>query len=370
VAIVGAGITGALLADALTGAGKSVVVLDRRPSGQGSTAACTGILSYEVDVGLVELAERLGEARAVRSYQACVRGVGWISDLVGGLPDDCGFAWKPSLYLAHRKRHAKGLEAEAALRERHGFDVELLNAVQVRAIHGLDGHAALRTTTAAVVDAVRLTRALLDRARRRGAVVCTATTMTDWSGDRDGATVGTTRGRFHAGSLVFATGYETPPGLGDDIVQLNSSYALASFPLPEEGRAATDLIIWNTERPYFYLRPAEGNRVVIGGGDVPFRDAEVRDRLLPGRIRALERRLEAMFPTLRTETEHAWAGTFGETRDGLPYVGACAGFPAALFALGYGGNGMVFSAVAAEILRGVILGEGHGDLDLFAFDRE
>src|SRR4051812_21798084 len=75
VAVVGAGITGALIADALTSNGLGVTVLDRRSPGEGSTAVSTGILTYELDVELTELVERIGETRAVRAYRAAVEGV-------------------------------------------------------------------------------------------------------------------------------------------------------------------------------------------------------------------------------------------------------------------------------------------------------
>ena len=45
---------------------------------------------------------------------------------------------------------------------------------------------------------------------------------------------------------------------------------------------------------------------------------------------------------------YAWAGTFATTPDGLPYVGTHAKYPRTWFALGYGGNGITFSVVAAN----------------------
>ena len=70
--MIGAGITGALVADALAGAGASVVVLDRRAPACGSTAASTSLLSYEIDVGLVELVDMIGRDEAVRGYRLSI----------------------------------------------------------------------------------------------------------------------------------------------------------------------------------------------------------------------------------------------------------------------------------------------------------
>jgi glycine/D-amino acid oxidase-like deaminating enzyme len=110
--------------------------------------------------------------------------------------------------------------------------------------------------------------------------------------------------------------------------------------------------------------------VIIGGEDVGFRDAVWRDRLMPGKTRALEALLADLRRTDKMETEFAWAGTFGETRDGMPCIGPVPGAPRALAALGYGGNGIVFSVLASRILRDIILGEGHEDAELFTLDRD
>ena len=44
------------------------------------------------------------------------------------------------------------------------------------------------------------------------------------------------------------------------------------------------------------------------------------------------------------------------------------GFPA-YFALGYGGNGITFSVVAAQIIRDLFLGKGNSDAEIFRFGR-
>jgi glycine/D-amino acid oxidase-like deaminating enzyme len=70
------------------------------------------------------------------------------------------------------------------------------------------------------------------------------------------------------------------------------------------------------------------------------------------------------------ELAYGWAGTFGETRDSLPYIGAHPrGDPRVLYALGYGANGMPFSAIAAEVLAASVLGKSHRYQRTFACDR-
>ena len=52
VIVVGAGISGALMAEALSRAGRSVLILDRRPPVRGSTPASTAMIQHEIDVPL------------------------------------------------------------------------------------------------------------------------------------------------------------------------------------------------------------------------------------------------------------------------------------------------------------------------------
>jgi len=168
---------------------------------------------------------------------------------------------------------------------------------------------------------------------------------------------------------VYAMGYEMPAQLRAGMVALHTTYALVTEPLEDLGSWNAASIVWETGRPYFYMRSTPDSRVMIGGADAPFKDAAWRDRLMPGRTKRLEKRLREWLPTVTTQTAFVWAGTFGETRDGLPYIGPMADCPQALYALGYGGNGITFGAVAARIVADICLGRPNEDADLFRLDR-
>ena len=69
------------------------------------------------------------------------------------------------------------------------------------------------------------------------------------------------------------------------------------------------------------------------------------------------------------EVAYAWAGTFGETKDGLAYIGEPPEVPNAYFALGYGGNGITYSMIAAGIIADLCLGRENPDAQIFRFGR-
>jgi hypothetical protein len=122
--------------------------------------------------------------------------------------------------------------------------------------------------------------------------------------------------------------------------------------------------------PYLYLRTTADNRAIIGGGDVDFQNDQLRDALRAEKTATLHSEFCRMFPYIRCEQACSWTGTFGETADSLAYIGEPAQHPGVYFALGYGGNGITYSVLAAEIIRDALLGEENPSAHLFRFDRQ
>lgn len=357
VAVIGAGITGAMVAYRLSKMGKRVVVLDRRDACFGSTSATTGLLLYEIDVPLVELAKLIGQRDAELAYQLSYESIDRIRSLVAEVDADCDFENKTSIYLADSPAAASMLQAEAAARQSIGLQVEYLSAGEVRERYGLEGPAALATTQAGSCDAYQFAHALLQRAICNGAAVYDRTEAESFEpGDRH-VTMRTNRGfRVVADSVVVAAGYESQSMLAEDIVELNTTYALVSQPLASVAPWNRDWMMWETKDPYLYLRCTADNRLLVGGEDDDFHDPVQRDLNLDVRVREIERKVRALIPDLDWEVEHAWAGTFGKTHDGLAYIGRSPEHPQMLFACGFGGNGITFSSIASDLIANTLCG--------------
>jgi glycine/D-amino acid oxidase-like deaminating enzyme len=128
-------------------------------------------------------------------------------------------------------------------------------------------------------------------------------------------------------------------------------------------------LIWETATPYLYLRTTNDNRILIGGKDIPFTNPVKRDRLINQKTKTLERSFTKLFPEIGFKTDFKWAGAFASTKDGLPYIGSIPQKPHTYFALGFGGNGITFSAIAANIIRDLLAGKKNADAGIFSFDR-
>ena len=82
IAIISAGISGALIADQLCKAGYKTAIFDRRHAGMGSTAASTSLLQYEIDTPLYQLTEMIGKEKAERAYKLCSEAIDTIGEIV------------------------------------------------------------------------------------------------------------------------------------------------------------------------------------------------------------------------------------------------------------------------------------------------
>ncbi len=371
VAVVGGGVTGALAAYHLAEAGARVVVLDRRAIGCGSTAASTGLLQYEIDVPLYKLIDLVGADHARRAYRACVCVLGDFRALVARLDDDCDLVPRPSLYLGCESDDAEELRREHVARRAIGIDVQLLVQADLRQHFGIDRPAALWSRDAMEVDPYRLTMSLLRGAAARGARVFDETTVERYEPDEEGVTLASDRGpAVRASRVVFATGYETPEFLDREICDLRSTYALVSQPLDGLDEAWRErCLIWESGDPYFYARTTADGRAMVGGEDEDTADPRRRDVLIDEKARVLTEKFNGLLPALRVEPQFRWAGTFAQTKDGLPYIGTTPRFPLGYFALGYGGNGITFSLIAAQVIRDAYLGRANEDAELFRFGR-
>lgn len=369
VVIIGGGVTGALCAYHLIEAGVPCVVVDARSIGTGSTCASTALLQYEIDTPLHELIGHVGLSHAVRAYQASVYSVNALIELASRLGNS-SIQPRKSVQYASRERHVRSLKEEAEIRNTCGIPVELLIGAETRQALPFEAPAALRSELAAEADAWRLTHALHDHSRAAGVQVYERTAIVDFHDDRTSIRLRTADGcTLRAKHLIYATGYASVDLLPEKVVDMHSTYALVTCAgtLAEPWPGAA--LIWETAQPYLYLRTAPQGRIIVGGRDEPFRSPALRDALLQRKTDALLRDLSRLLPDVQMRSEFAWCGTFGTTKDGLPYIDRHPRRRSSWFALGMGGNGITFSVLAAQIIRDGILGVPNPHMDLFRFDR-
>ncbi len=377
VAVLGAGITGAMCAALLVDEGLDVMLIDKHSVASGSTSANTALLLFEPDQPLYRLSQMLGEKDADTVYRLCHEALDDVAELARRVDeaDQSGisgahFAWRPSLILARKGKDMGRLYREYEARLRHGYPTALLNREEIESRYSFSAPAALWSEHAAQMDPYRFTRGLVAEAAGRGLRVHEQTAVAEYEPEDEGAVLTTERGhRVRARHLIFATGYESERYTSRKLAHDNATFAILTEPLDEIAGWPDRALVWETAESYIYLRVTEDRRILIGGLDEKTVDAAQRDAMLPDKSRQLLERLRAMFPDIDPRIARSWTGTFLTTHDSLPYVGQLPEAPHAWFALAYGGNGTTFAMIAATMLRDAIMGRPREEAELFRFDR-
>lgn len=371
VAILGAGITGALIADEFAAHGHDVAVIEQRDVGWGSTAASTALLQYEIDTHMVDLARQYGEADAALAYRACADAIPMLQARATDIRD-VDFARMRSLYYASKRRHRADLQDEFALRKKHGLDVEWLEPDDIHERYGFNAPAAILSGLAARVDPYRMAYRLLMRLQKRGAGVFDRTAVERIATSARGVELRTSDGHaIRARHVVLAAGYANQRWLKQKVARNRSSYAFITDPIAGDALGSLrDTMAWESARPYLYLRSTGDGRLLVGGEDDAIDVPARRDAQVEKKARTLMKQVEALFPHLPMTPAFSWAGTFAETDDGLPFFGAHEQHgPRVLFAMAYGGNGITYSMLGAGLLRALIERRRHPLAKLFSFAR-
>lgn len=372
IAIIGSGITGALVAHELCSHGFKCAVFDKRAIATGSSAASTAQLQYEIDVPLHELLKKVSERTAVTAYKASLQSITDIETVFRKTRLDAEFERKSSLYLASDSKGLKEIGKELEARMKYGIPVAFLAADDLKSAYNIERPGALKNNEAAQMDTYKSAISLLQyHHKKNGLDLYPYTDIVKHQGTATGYDLYTASGKIITCKyLVIASGYEAGKFLPEKVMDLLSTYALVTEPMRPDQLWHEESLIWETARPYFYLRTTRDNRIMMGGEDIRFKNEKLRDALLAKKTNKLLDKFKTLFPATDIKCEMAWCGTFSATKDGLPYIGEHPALKNMFFALGYGGNGITFSMIAAQVIRNRLSGTKDERAAVFGFERK
>ncbi|PZU06334.1 FAD-binding oxidoreductase [Sphingomonas sp.] len=366
IAILGSGIVGAVIADRLSDGRRRIALFDRRPPGCGSTAASTAEIMWAMDVPMSHLARNMGEAEAVRRWRRVHEAVRDFAYRIDALGIEAGRIERPTLYLAGTILGEDGLAREAEMHRRHGLPSTFLRGEETQARFDIAPRAAIASQGGFEIEPVRLCHAMLDRACRKGATLTWPVDIAALHPADGGVRLETDDGRTcHARDVILATGYERAPLFLPPVFGLHSTFAIATPP----GRASLwreQAMIWEASDPYLYVRTDRRGRIIAGGEDIDSSDEAGRDALLGAKAGTIAAKLETMLQSGPIAIDRRWTATFGSSPDGLPAIGPVATMPNVWMAAGYGGNGIAFASLAAQMLERELGGEPDPDRDCFS----
>ncbi|TIX90672.1 FAD-binding oxidoreductase [Rhizobium sp. P44RR-XXIV] len=366
VIIVGAGISGALMAHALSGKNLRVLVVDRRSPVQGSSLASTAMIQHEIDVPLHVLQKTMGVREAQRVWQRSASAVEQLAGIVHDLNVKCSFQRKRTLFLAGEEYGSRALKAEWEARNEAGIGADLLGASMLREQFQIVRTAAIDSTISASANPAQLTAGVLRRVGMHGTEIVSGVDIKDVRAFDEDVVLSTSEGALlSARHVVFCTGYEFLESLANKSQKVISTWALASRPKLKRPDWLDQYLVWEGSDPYLYFRSTPDGRVILGGEDENGEDAYKDEAKRARKTKALVEKLADLTGIAIGKPEFEWSAAFAVTPDGLPMIGRVPHMKNVFVTMGFGGNGITFSQIAAELIAGEILGHHDADWDLF-----
>jgi glycine/D-amino acid oxidase-like deaminating enzyme len=277
------------------------------------------------------------------------------------------------VYWTSRVDVARDLRRELERRRAAGIAGRWLDTSALKRRLGVAGAGGILTMGNAQVDPYRTCLGLADCIAAAGVKIYERSSVRRVRGSSLGVKLHLDSGEVGARWAVIATGYATPefkPLAGR--FRMSSTYVIVTRRIDPSlhRQMGAGYMWWDTETPYHYSRWTRDRRIVLGGRDIPPVSKRARSTVLSRQAEQLSQDLTRLYPPLAdTPIEYAWDGLFATTRDGLPFIGTHRRYPRQLFALGYGGNGMTFGFLAAEMLVRMVRGFTRDSDRFFGFHR-
>ena len=305
---------------------------------------------------------RWGKDTALKLDAEIREGFATFKSLVDEFPE-CEPQGGGHLYLAHREKKMAALREEAkVMREVFGYDTHMLSAaeVQSRYVRDAECFGALHEPDGIGVHPLKLAFGYLRKARELGVKVHPSSPVIGFETRSGVHHLKTPGGTVRARAVGFATGGYTSNGLHrslDSKIMPILSNSLVTRPLTaaelEATAFKTNEVITDTRTLRHYYRKLPDNRLQIGSRSAITGADASNPRHLAGLVDGLHRK----FPALeKIRIDYSWWGWVDVSHDMMPRITQPDPKETVFYALGYGGNGVSFSAQAGRRMAQRIAG--------------
>lgn len=294
-------------------------------------------------------------------------------DLISSGEFDCDPQEGGHFYIAHKPGVMAGLEKESqTLNEVFGYGSRIISREELHENHVREQEAAgaLHEPDGTSIHPAKLAFGYQNLARKLGAKIQPASPVMGWT-IKDGVHHLTTPGgTVRARAVALATAGYTPPGLNNrtkNRLMPILANSVVTQPLTDEQKEAcgfktcSPLTDTRTLRHYYRFLP-DGRFQIGSRSAITGRDAEN-----PKHLALLLKGLYRKFPVLEgIDIDYSWWGWVDVSHDMMPRIFQPDPKHAIYYSLGYGGNGVMYSAQAGRRMAQLVAGKGK-ELDLPIF---
>ena len=370
VAIVGGGVTGAILGYYFSKANIHAVILEKERIAHGSTSITTSLLQYELDSNARELEEYTTLDNVITSYKLGLKALDEIEEFIKEYGNKCKYEKKDTLLYTSKEYEVKEMKEEYEIRKNAGIDVKYIS--EENNPFSLDLKAGVYGVNAgAQLDPYEYTHQLLDVSCNMGLKVYENTEVMEIAYGKDEVEIITSFGyKVKAKKVIIATGYNTQRFTKRNFGVKTVTYNIATKSVKSFDGWFNKVLIRDNCDPYNYFRTTYDNRIIAGGEDVDFYTNIKNEKLAKEKYSILLNRIKNMFPNIKDiEIDYEYCGGFISSQDNLGYIGEDPNHKNLWFCLGYGANGILFAILGGMMLSKLYKNEIDENLKLFKVDR-
>jgi glycine/D-amino acid oxidase-like deaminating enzyme/nitrite reductase/ring-hydroxylating ferredoxin subunit len=360
VIIVGGGITGITTALLLQKSGKNCLVLEAKNLCFGTSGGTTAHLNTLLDTPYTTISKNFGKDDAKLVAKAAAHALNLIRQNISDYTIQCDFEEATAYLFSANEKQDRELEEIYNATEEVGLAVRFSEKIPAT----MPFVRAIEVANQGKFHPVKYVHALAREFERLGGTIKQYCRVNNIHEESDRIKVDTETGTFRAKSLVYAT--HIPPGI--NLVHLRCSpYRSYAMAVKLNDNNYPDGLIYDMENPYYYYRSQiiDNQKYLIAGGkDHKTAQQENTENCL----RLLEAHVRKYYDV--AEVTYQWSSQYYEPVDGLPYIGHLPGHTENVYvATGFGGNGMTYSHVAAQLLHDAILNIDSAYKSLFSPSR-
>lgn len=343
VAIVGGGITGVSTALLLQEAGKKCILFESNNLGYGTTGGTTAHLNTLLDTPYALIEKNFNEATSSSVAKATELAIELIHTHINRFSIDCGWQKvKASLY-ARNEKQAEELQEILDACLRAGLPAKRSEELPLDAIESIDVDDQAKFHPLKYIQAIAL------EYEKAGGVLLQKTLVTGVK-ENETLEISTSVGTIRARDVIYAT--HIPPGI--NVLHLRCApYRTYVLAVTLKDNKYPSGLIYDMDDPYQYYRSQEidGQRYLIAGGKDHKTGSEDSTASVFTKLEATVRKVFDV-----DSVDYKWSSQYYESNDGLPYIGNIPGLSNHIYAAtGFGGNGMVYSQIAAMIFRSLLV---------------
>jgi glycine/D-amino acid oxidase-like deaminating enzyme len=354
VVIVGGGLTGCACAYVCAVAGLDTVLLERERIGRGRSGRSAGLMSPEPGPSFRDISGAYGLKAARRVFEMWRRGALDGAALIRRLGIKCQLAPHEELVVAGAEDE-RILKREYDARRAAGLGVAWLTRTQIQARMRIDAAGGMKWSDAFALDPYRACIGLAGEASRRGTAFFEHSAVRKVRFTRKVADVVADNGTIRTRKVIVATGTATAEFKSlQRHLDRREAYLVMTEMLPAVMRRQLgdpNVVLRDVQRPPHAIGRTHDERLIVAGGDQNETPVRMRPAVLAQRTGQLMYEVLKKYPVISgLQPEYGWEVVYGQTADGLMYIGPHRNYPHHLFALGGGATSVTGAFVAARML--------------------